>query len=178
MKTLKEIFPVVLILAFVGTSVSACSDDDDIDSTAVPAAVKTEFAGMFPHASGVDWEYQYGYYVADFTYSTFDTEAWFTRGGCWAMTEHDYDTVTDMLPSEVLFAFQESRYANYIVDDALYYERSATSFCIIEVEDVAGTELSVFFDMYGNLLGAKPSDELPPITPDTMLSSILSKSAS
>lgn len=40
-------------------------------------------------------------------------------------------------------------------------------------EKADGTELSVVFDMYGNLLGAEPSDQLPPITPDTVISTLL-----
>lgn len=173
MKTHKTLLLVVLTIASSVAFITGCTDDDDINPAVVPAAVKAEFAEMFPHASGIDWEYQYGYYVADFSYSTFDTEAWFAPSGSWAMTETDYDTMLEMLPSEVQMAFQDCRYAGYIVDDALYYQRPATSFCIIEVENATGTELSVFFDMYGNLLGAEPSDQLPPITPDTVVSTLL-----
>lgn len=173
MKTLYKMLSAVLALALAGTCVTGCSDDDDIDPANVPQMVKTEFADMFPHAYGVEWEYEYGYYVADFNYSTFDTEAWYTREGTWAMTKTDYDTMVEMLPDEVEVAFQDSRYAGYMVDDAVYYHRPVTSFCIIEVEKADGTELSVVFDMYGNLLGAEPSDQLPPITPDTIISTLL-----
>ena len=72
-------------------------------------------------AGRVEWDWEDGYYVADFYDDRYETEAWFTPGGEWVMTETDIPYAA--LPQAVKTAFEGSEYADWRVDDADQVER-------------------------------------------------------
>lgn len=159
--------------AAMALGVSSCSDDDDnVPASSVPTVVTSTFKEMFPRATGVEWEQNQQYYVADFNVNTFDTEAWYSANGTWAMTVTDYDSMVSMLPLEVSQAFNDSQYSAWIVDDAKYYERPINSFCVIEVETNGFPEIALFYDTMGNLINKVQGDNFY-ITPTTDPSTIV-----
>ncbi len=151
---------------------TACSDDDDdVPASQVPAAVTKTFTEMFPGVKNMDWEMNAPYYVADFTLNTFDTDAWFTPAGAWVMTETDYGSLVSMLPVEMQNTFDQSKYADWIVDDVQLYERVADKFSLIEVETDGMPEVGVFIDSFGNILNVVQGDDFD-ITPTTVVENI------
>lgn len=150
----------------------ACSDDDDeVPISQVPAAVTMSFNEMFPNAKGVEWDRYSPYFVADFDVNTFDTDAWFTPDGTWAMTETDYGSLVTMLPEEMQNTFNASDYADWIVDDVQLYQRVADTFSLIEVETAGMPDTGVFIDSYGNILNVVQGDDFN-ITPTTIVENI------
>ncbi len=76
------------------------------------------------------------------------------------------------LPISVQNSFSESGYASYIVDDVSLYERPVSSFCVIELDAPNGSEVSLFYDTYGNLLNTVLGDDYY-ITPGTNSSTVI-----
>lgn len=170
-KLLKNALYVGMGVVMTGVAASCSDDDDDMPASQVPAAVTKTFNEMFPKASGVDWERYSPYFVADFNWNTFDTDAWFSPDGAWVMTETDYGSLVTMLPETMQNTYYDSQYADWIVDDVQLYERVADTFCLIEVETDGMPERDVFIDSYGNVLNVVQGDDFN-ITPTTIVENI------
>lgn len=166
------VLAITLALA-ASTAFSACDDnDDDVPVSKVPTEVRDSFRAMFEGVRNAYWETEAKYYVAEFTFNGFSTEAWYVADGTWAMTETDYGMQTTYLPIEVQNSFSQSEYSGYTVDDVALYEKPVSSFCVIELDGLNGQEISLFYDTYGNLLNTLPGDDFD-ITPDTDPSTII-----
>lgn len=156
----------------VCSTMAACSDDDnDINPGKVPVAVREAFTDMFPGAKFVEWSKEAPYYVADFTYNAFDTDAWFGPDGDWEMTETDYNANIYNLPAAMQDTFLASEYANWTVDDVDLYERPEDTFCAIDIEAPGQEDLTVYIDSFGNVLNVTPDYDFD-ITPDTSIPSL------
>lgn len=156
----------------MAVSAASCSDDDDeLTPSQVPAAVTKTFNEMFPNTKKVEWEQYSPYFVADFDLNTFDTEAWFTPDGTWAMTETDYGSLVTMLPIEMQTTFNASKYADWIVDDVQLYQRVADTFSLIEVETDGIPDVGVFIGQDGTILNVVQGDDFN-ITPTTIVENI------
>ncbi len=158
-------------VAMMGFATSCSDDDDDVPAGQIPAAVTKSFQEMFPNASKVEWERYSPYYVADFDLNTFDTDAWFSPDGSWAMTETDYGSLVSMLPIQMQNAFNNSTYNDWIVDDVQLYERVADTFSLIEVETEGMPETGVFISSDGSILNVVQGDDFN-ITPTTIVENI------
>lgn len=148
---------------------AACSDDDnDVKDSTVPAAVSASFKTQFPNAVNPQWEKNGQYYVADFTLTQVEKDAWFTDNGTLVMTVSDYGKNLFYLPGTVEGAFAQDDYGTCTVDDVKYYERtSASSFYLIEVEKEGMQDTDVFYDTDGALIIAVPEGSIN-VTPDTV----------
>ena len=167
-------FKLVTMVAICATAFpfAACSDDDkDIRPSAVPEAVKASMAERFPSVKMIDWERVSSYYVADFVYKTFDTEAWFRHDGAWAMTETDYNGNISFLPQLMQDAFNNSQYATWTVDDVDYYQREADTFCAIDVEAPGQGEMTLYIDNMGRVVNVTPDVDAD-IYPETPVESL------
>lgn len=158
-------------VVMMGFATSCSDDNDDVPTADVPAAVTKSFKEMFPNASNVEWERYSPYYVADFYVNTFDTDAWFSPDGTWAMTETDYGSLVTMLPIEMQNTFNSSEYADWIVDDVQLYERQADTFSLIEVETSGMPDVGVFIGSDGSILNVVQGDDFN-ITPTTIVENI------
>lgn len=158
-------------VVMIGFATSCSDDEDDVPVSNVPAAVTKSFNEMFPNVSKVEWERYSPYYVADFDVNTFDTDAWFSPDGTWAMTETDYGSLVSMLPIQMQDAFNNSDYTDWIVDDVQLYERVADTFSLIEVETQGMPEVGVFISSDGNILKVVQGDDFN-ITPTTIVENI------
>ena len=63
------------LLAFAGTALASCDDQDGIR---VDRQIESAFRSHYPDAGRVEWDYERGYYVADFWRGTAEAEAWYT----------------------------------------------------------------------------------------------------
>lgn len=175
MKAFTKFVPLLLGTVMVGFGMTACDDDDDdsISQSKVPEEVQETFEEMFPTVRVVDWELKNNYYKAEFVRQTFETDAWFKQDGTWAMTATDYGSLITELPEAVQETFNKSQYTGWIVDGAVYYERTSDSFCEIEVETDGSPDISVFYDTDGNYIGIQQSNFVGEITPDTVVKDIV-----
>lgn len=167
-----NVLALTAILMSSAAFTSCSDDDDDVAVSKVPVEVRDNFRAMFDGVRNANWEMEPPYYVAEFTYNGFFTEAWYQPTGTWAMTETDYGMETSYLPMSVQNSFSESSYASYVVDDVSLYERPVSSFCVIELDAPNGSEVSLFYDTYGNLLNTVSGDDYN-ITPDTNPSTVI-----
>ncbi|MCM1225405.1 MAG: PepSY-like domain-containing protein [Lachnospiraceae bacterium] len=155
-----------------GLVFSGCSDDnDDLNVDQVPVGVRETMSQMFPGVYAPEWEQIYPYYVADFMNTGFDTEAWFSADGAWAMTETDYNSNISYLPAAVQQAFADSQYSQWIVDDVDTYQRTFDSFCVIEVESGISPDVSLFYSYDGILLNEVANFDIN-ITPNTIVAAL------
>lgn len=161
----------IAVALMASAAFSSCDNDDDVNVSKVPEAVRDNFRSMFENVRNAYWEMESQYYVAEFTYNGFFTEAWYASDGKWAMTETDYGMQTMYLPLSVQNSFNESQYASYTVDEVCLYEKPISSFCVIELDSPNGNEISLFYDSYGNLLNTVSGDDYD-ITPNTDPSAI------
>lgn len=168
---LKTFLPLLLGFGLMTGFVSCSDDDDDVNPSKVPQAVKTSFDNMFPNAKSIEWEKVAPWFVADFQENTFGKEAWYTASGQWAMTGTDYGTITTFLPVEVQNSFQQSIYSDWVVDDVDVYERVADTVCVIEVEAPGFDDITLFYDSDGTLLNTVQTD-FPEITPNTVIGAL------
>lgn len=166
-KHLLTIFAAMTTMGFM-----SCSDDDnDINPQDVPDAVTETFAQMYPNARYVEWESVSPYYVAEFDYNMYETDAWFANNGEWAMTATDYNANVYNLPDPMQSAFFDSQYATWDVDDVDYYERQIDTFCTIDIEAPGQQDLTMFIDSYGNILKVVPEYEAD-ILPGTIIEAL------
>lgn len=160
-----------LAVAIGCVSVGCSDDNDDISASKVPQAVRDTMSKMFPDVRTASWEQVPPYYVSDFTNSGFDTEAWFSADGSWAMTETDYKANTSYLPAAVQEAFAKSQYSKWVVDDVDSYRRTYDAFCVIEVERANTPDVSLFYSEEGVLLNEVQEFDIT-ITPSTNISAL------
>ncbi len=81
-----RIFFLMLALGVCGVVMQSCDDDDD--NLKVPEKLQSAFSQKYPEASP-KWKTRSNYYIADFRDRNYDSEAWFTSGAVWLMTETD-----------------------------------------------------------------------------------------
>lgn len=166
-RNLKMSYTCALAVALAASAAfTGCDNDDDAPVYKVPEAVRESFRSMYGNEKNAEWEVESPYFVAEFNYNGFSTEAWYTSDGSWAMTETDYGMQTTYLPMAVQNSFNQSNYSSYTIDDVSLYEKPVSSFCIIELEGPAANDMSLVYDTDGNLLKAVPGDCFD-ITPDT-----------
>lgn len=153
----------MLSLALVGTAY-ACGDDDD-DKTAVDKSFDASLAAKYPGATNVSWEREGSWLVADFSYKSFDMEAWFDTSAKWLQSETDYGPNTQVLPGEIQTAITRD-YATWTVDDAARYDRVDRTFYVIDIEKIGERDLDVYYEPDGTLIQAIPDDiDITPSTP-------------
>ena len=167
---MKKIFLALFAIALFGFV--GCSDDeDDINPSSVPETVKATMQQMYPTAQWIEWNLYNDYYVADFTLSGFETDAWFLPDGVWAMTVTDYDSNVGYLPLLMQNGFDESQYASWIVDDVDLYQRTADTFAAIDVESPGQGELTIYIDDTGTIINVTPDIDTP-ILPTTTIDAL------
>lgn len=126
-----KMYFLVLTLGLLGLSFQSCDDDDD--RIKAPEALQWALTQRYPDAQRVEWETEGIYYVAEFIRNGYETEAWFTRDAVWQLTETDLPFTA--LPAAVRSAFQNSEYANWLVEDVDAIERPGTEVLyVIDVE--------------------------------------------
>lgn len=158
-------------VAAIGLFGSGCSDDDDLSVNNVPQPVRETMDEMFPGVYSVTWEQVPPYYVSEFMRTGFETEAWFSADGTWAMTQTDYNTNISYLPAPVQEAFAQSVYSQWIVDDVDAYQRTFDSFSVIEVENPMNPDMTLFYSNDGVLLNDVQDFDIT-ITPNTIISAL------
>lgn len=163
----------LLYLFFALTAVfafSSCDDDDDNDLTQgqVPTTAEQTMNTKFPNAQGIKWERKGAYVVAEFYENRLEKEAWFTRDGVWKMTEVDYGKDVTLLPAAVERALATGDYGYWTVDDVKYYERTDTSFYLIEVEKAGQRDMDLYYAADGTLIKDIVDSDVD-ITPDTVI---------
>lgn len=120
----------LLALLMVVGLFQGCDDDDD-DMISVPETVWTAFSQKYPDFRVTEWEYEHGYYKADFRNNGAEAEAWFQTSGQWVRTETDLAVAA--LPLAVQ-SYLSATYSGYRVDDADWVETPAGDFYEIELE--------------------------------------------
>ncbi len=159
----------LLTLMMVGlTAFASCDDDDDDRRVIVTETVEKAFQTKFPNATRVLWEYKHGYYVADFMDNGVEVDAWFSPAAEWKMTETDVRSV-DNLPEAVKKAFTEGQYASWTVDDIDKYERSDTTFFLIEVEKRGEKDRNLYYAPDGIIIKDVEDTPNDVVLPDSKL---------
>lgn len=166
-------YAIIAATALSALAFTACGDDEyyDINPSAVPAEVKDSFKEMYPTAQWVEWDSYNSYYIADFTLAGFDTEAWYSPDGQWAMTETDYDSNIYYLPMAMQDAFTDSQYATWQVDDVSLYQRVADTFCTIDVEAPGQGDMTIYIDNTGAIVNVTPDVDAA-ILPTTIIAAL------
>lgn len=148
MKT-KFFMPVILagVLAF-----TSCDKDDD--NIGVSAEFQTAFDALYPNATGVSWEREGNYYVADFwrVDMNSEAEAWFNGTAQWQMTvtEINYNG----LPQAVKDAYTAGEYGSWRVEDVDMVERTGMeTVYVLEVEN-GNQEYDLYYATDGTLIKA------------------------
>ena len=100
----RNIFGLFLVVSSL-FAFSACEKEDDVLVSDVPQAVFNTFQAKYPNILP-EWESKQGYYIAEFFQEGMETEMWITAQGEWAMTEMDLGMNLNLLPQQVLDAFQ------------------------------------------------------------------------
>lgn len=106
-------------------------DDDDNDSISVPEAVLTAYNQKYATFRVTEWEYEWGYYKAEFRNNGAEVEAWFTASGEWTRTE------TDCRPTLLPQAVQDyltANYQGYRIDDVNFVETPTGEYYEVELE--------------------------------------------
>ena len=132
------------------------SCDDDDDNLKVPEKLQSAFSQKYPEASP-KWKTRSNYYIADFRDRNYDSEAWFTSGAVWLMTETDLPYAA--LPEAVKNAFQNSEYGQWRLDDVDMVEREGMEpVYILEVEQ-GSREMDLYYNAEGILIKAVEDSE-------------------
>ncbi len=169
----RTIFAGGIALLLVTAAFTSCSSDKDEPATSyVPEAVRDAFRQKYPDARQVDWDSRATYYIAEFKQkSGAGTEVWYTSDAAWAMTVTDCGKDLFLLPADINEAFVKSPYGfGWTIDDIDFYERTANSFYIFEVEKTGQPDTNVYFSSDGTYLKAVAADTDPDILPGTPLS--------
>lgn len=163
-----RIYLFAALLASAGLGLTGCDDD----SMTVAPEVESAFTTRYPDAGRVEWDLEDGYYVAEFYDDRYETEAWFTPGGEWVMTETDIPY--GALPQAVKTAFEGSEYAAWRVDDVDKVERrDMETLYVLEVE-YGHQEADLYYSGDGVLVktvadgNGGQGSYLPPSFSDTM----------
>lgn len=123
MKTFKMISVMLISLVLM----SCEKDFQPVDS------VKSTFTDMYPDATRIEWEIEYGYYVVEFRYDNKEKTAWFDQQGVWWLTETDIPK--SQLPNAISQAIAAGSYSSWRIDDIDYIEkRDETPFYVVELE--------------------------------------------
>ncbi|WP_455585689.1 PepSY-like domain-containing protein [Bacteroides sp.] len=170
----------VLIALLCAVGLQSCDSDDD--HVVVPVELQKAFSEKYPSATRVEWEVEYGYYVADFYDNSYGASAWFSPDGKWYMTETDVPYAA--LPEVVKLAFEQGEYSAWTVDDVDKLEREGMeTVYVIEVEMKSqGMEMDLYYSVEGMLIKAVADTDddtegyLPPAqTPEAILAFINEK---
>lgn len=96
------------------------------NSYRVPNEVGDALRNRYPNAQYIEWELEYGYYVASFRSDGFEVEAWFDQSATWRMssTEITYK----LLPQGIQATISAENYSTNNVEDIHKVERPY--FCI------------------------------------------------
>jgi len=140
-----------LMLAFgvCGAVMQSCDDDDD--NLKVSEELQTAFSQRYPGATP-EWKTRGNYYIADFRNRNYESEAWFTSGAVWLMTETDLPYAA--LPEAVKTAFRNSEYGTWRQDDVTMIEREGMEpVYVLEVEQGA-REMDLYYNAEGILIKA------------------------
>lgn len=129
----------VCLIAFVGVSMTNCSDDDTYDDGAKSREELLE--ERFPGVADVTWSTENGLNKAEFLYDDEGTVTWFNDEGVWAMTQRKVGY--DGLPAAVRNSFESGEYKDY-PQNALYqfhFEGGENTYAICLVKDSRPTNL-------------------------------------
>lgn len=159
----------LLVSVFVVLFGFQACDNDDFSN--IPDAAKQAFDKKYPNTSVHEWDFDNGYYVAEFNNGGYEAESWFSTSGAWVMTETDVPFRD--LPSAVQTAFNQSEYANWQIEDVDRLEREGLeTVYVIEVES-GELEYDLYFSESGILVKAVNSggntgagDYLPSLSDD------------
>lgn len=137
----------LLMCVFSGFFLQSCDDDDNIK---VDRQLEDLFNEMYPSASGVKWEMERGYYIADFWMNGYEAEACFDKQYKWIMTE--FDIHFNDLPEAVRNSYSSSEYSDWRIDDIdkFDYADSETEY-LIEIEK-GNRELNLVYAADGSLI--------------------------
>lgn len=137
----------VIVLVFTATF-NACDNKNFVPEK----RVLNEFKTMFPNAKQVEWEWERGYYVAEFNENALEKEAWFETSGMWVLTVSDYERKT---PDLIKNAIAATNYADWRIDDVDFIESKAkNSFYVVEIEK-GNVEKDLFFSENGEFIEEK-----------------------
>lgn len=137
---------------------AGCNDDDNF----IPnESVIQAFNAKYPSATQVEWEAQSSYLTVEFMDHHLSNTAWFDQTGQWFMTQTEFNRL-ELLPAEVLAAFQSSTYAHWTTDDIDRLERrDSKTIYIIEVKQ-GNEEYDLYYSEDGLLkkaLADKDNDD-------------------
>lgn len=142
---MKSALKFIIVSFFISTMFLSC-DDDNITPD---KNVRDTFESMYPNATRIEWEIEYGYYVVDFRQGGHEKEAWFDTSGAWLMTETDLGRTA---PEIIAAALSNTEYASWRIDDVDYIEqKDKDPFYIVEVEK-GSAERDLYFSEAGELL--------------------------
>lgn len=138
-------------------ALTSCNDEDSPGITPNSAVTKA-FNDKYPDASRIEWEYKHNYLTAEFFSKGYSATAWFNQNGEWYMTKTEL-TRKDQLPEAVQTAFDNSSYAQWMIDDIDCLERAeAETLYIIEVKKDR-QEYELYYTSDGILVKELPDDE-------------------
>ena len=144
----------MLALGICGAVVQGCDDNDD--NLDVLDKLQAAFSQKYPEASP-KWKTRSNYYIADFHGRNYESEAWFTSGAVWLMTETDLPYAA--LPEAVKNAFQNSEYGSWRPDDVDMIEREGMEpVYVLEVEQ-GPREMDLYYNAEGILIRAVEDSE-------------------
>lgn len=158
------------LLALGSISLQSCGDDDNHKNPDLPVALQQAFSEKYPAATRIEWKIKGSYYEAEFIQNNAQSSAWFTPEGEWHMTETDLHY--DALPAEVKTDFENSKYAQWRVDDVDQLERKGSEVIYILDIESGKQEMDLYYSKDGVLIKAvndTDSDDIhtPPVTPTT-----------
>lgn len=166
---LKSIF-LIGSLACAALVATSCDDDDDNKWYPTPGGGENEvltknFTQRYPDARNVEWEWEQGYYVADFNDGRHEVEAWFDERGEWTMSETDIRY--EELPAEVRTAFEQGPYGTWRVDDVDLWEQANRSVIYILDVERGEQDINLHYSEYGDLINEGQGGQTGRPTPPT-----------
>ena len=149
-----RMFFLMLALGVCGAAMESCDDDDD--NLNVPEKLQSAFSQKYPEASP-KWKTRSNYYIADFHGRNYESEAWFTSGAVWLMTETDLPHAS--LPEAVKNAFKNSEYGQWSLDDVdMLVREGMEPVYVLEVEQ-GPREMDLYYNAEGILIKAVEDSE-------------------
>ncbi len=157
------------LLAVMAMALGFVSCNDDKDEPAPSAAFQYALDQVYPGATGVKWEKKAAWQVAEFDQNGAEYDVWFNALTVeWAMTEIDYGKNIMSVPDlPVLKAIEQSEYGMWTLDDISYYQQTAMSFYIAEMETAGKPDTDLYIAPDGKIIKIIPSSQTPDITPNT-----------